>query len=134
MTAVGLAWSGSSPVALSASGQAYEVPARLAAPTSRFASHATGASSGFGRLGRQLGSLDNDCSLMRLVAHSPPSMDWRWSCSVMLVHAMQAGESVLAQTTDAGLQVLGASPGRVVSAHAAADGGWWLVTATGAGW
>ena len=41
---------------------------------------------------------------------------------------MQAGESVLAQTTDAGLQVLGASPGHVVSAHAAADGGWWLVT------
>ena len=130
---IDLAWSGSSLVALSASGQAYEVPAELAAPTSlSLALPAAGAYPlGLVDLGANWARLDNDCSLAALGGAQPAAVDGLSACVLLgdaLVHAMQAGESVLAQTTDAGLQVLGASPGHVVSAHAAADGGWWLVT------
>ena len=131
---IDLAWSGEALLAMSLSGQVFEVPVELAPPVGlALPDLAAGAHPvGLVSLDAHMARLGSDCSLVAVSGAQPQAADGLDSCrrlggSLVLAQADQ-GE-VLARAAEAGLEVLGAAPVSPISAHAAADGGWWLVSA-----
>ena len=131
---IDLAWSGEALLAMSLSGQVFEVPVELAPPVGLALPELSAGAHPVGlvSLGARVARLGSDCSLVAVSGAQPQAADGLDSCrrlggSLVLAQADQ-GE-VLARAAEAGLEVLGATPVSPISAHAAADGGWWLVSA-----
>lgn len=130
---IDLAWTGDQLVALSASGQAYAVALELAPPVS-LALAAVEASAhplGLVSLGEHWARLDSDCTLTALSGPVPTPVAGLSACQLLgdgYGVATQADQQVLVRASASGLVIVGTPPWVPVSAHAAADGGAWMLS------